>query len=227
MGRKRKAGTSTDGNKTIKKRQLVLNKSSSDDEYLSSSTTLSTWSPDHATPHQEYQYLDLIRYIIENGEQRNDRTGTGTCAVFAPNQLRFNLADDVFPLLTTKRVFFRAVVEELLWFVRGDTDAQHLSEKGINIWDENGSREYLDKIGLNHREEGDLGPVYGFQWRHFGAEYIDCKTDYTGKGVDQLKDIINKIKTDPTNRRIVMSAWNPKGIYLRRQTNHCHYTHTF
>lgn len=161
--------------------------------------------------HEEHQYLSLIQNIIEKGERRADRTGTGTVSIFAPPQLRFSLQDDIFPLLTTKRVFWRAVAEELLWFIKGDTNSKHLSEKGIKIWDGNGSREYLDSIGLSHREEGDLGPVYGFQWRHFGAEYVDCNTDYTGKGVDQLQEVIDKIKNKPTDRRIILSAWNPAG----------------
>ena len=120
--------------------------------------------------HEEYQYLDLIKYIMEQGEHRKDRTGTGTLAVFAPPQLRFSLKDDIFPLLTTKRVFFRGVLEELLWFIKGDTNSKHLSERNVKIWDGNGSREYLDKLGFTHRREGDLGPVYGFQLRHFGAK---------------------------------------------------------
>ena len=86
-----------------------------------------------------------------------------------------------------------------------------LSAKGVNIWEGNGSREYLDRVGLGHRREGDLGPVYGFQWRHFGAEYGTCEDDYNGKGVDQLAQVIDKIKTNPTDRRIILSAWNPKG----------------
>src|SRR5262245_56546712 len=133
--------------------------------------------------HEEHQYLNLIQHILDTGESRPDRTGTGTLSFFAPPQLRFSLRHPVFPLLTTRRVFFRAVVEELLWFVAGDTNALHLSERGVRIWDGNGSREYLDSIGLQHRKVGDLGPVYGFQWRHFGAEYLDCDTDYTGQGV--------------------------------------------
>ncbi|CAM0138366.1 unnamed protein product [Umbelopsis sp. WA50703] len=164
--------------------------------------------------HEEYQYLNLIKSIIEKGEKRADRTGTGTISVFAPPQLRFSLKDDIFPLLTTKRVFFRAVAEELLWFIKGDTNSKHLSEKGIKIWDGNGSREYLDSLGLSHREEGDLGPVYGFQWRHFGAEYVDCHTDYTGKGIDQLQQVIDKIKNNPTDRRIILSAWNPADMSI-------------
>lgn len=134
--------------------------------------------------------------------------------MFAPPSLRFSLADGVLPLLTTKRVFLRGVVEELLWFVRGSTDGKLLAEKDIHIWEGNGSREYLDKVGLGHRREGDLGPVYGFQWRHFGAEYKTCEDDYTGQGVDQLAQVIDKIKHNPTDRRIIMSAWNPKGMSL-------------
>ncbi|KAJ2785461.1 Thymidylate synthase [Coemansia javaensis] len=161
---------------------------------------------------EELQYLRLVEDILARGERRSDRTGTGTVAMFAPPQLRFSLADDVFPLLTTKRVFWRGVVEELLWFIRGQTDAHALRDKAVHIWDGNGSRAFLDARGLGHRREGDLGPVYGFQWRHFGAEYVDADTDYAGKGVDQLAEVIRKIREDPTDRRIVLSAWNPADL---------------
>jgi len=162
--------------------------------------------------HEEYQYLNAIRDIIEKGVHQEDRTGVGTRSMFG-QQMRFDLRKS-FPLLTTKRVFWRGVVEELLWFVKGDTNANHLAEKGIKIWDGNGSREFLDKRGLGHREVGDLGPVYGFQWRHFGAEYVDMHADYSGKGVDQLAECIRKIKEDPTDRRILLSAWNPADLHL-------------
>ena len=161
-------------------------------------------------PHEELQYLDLVREIIENGVVREDRTGVGTKALFG-KQMRYNLRE-TFPLLTTKRVFWRGVAEELLWFIKGCTDGRELSEKGIKIWDGNGSREYLDKIGLTERAEGDLGPVYGFQWRHFGAKYIDRDADYTGQGFDQLADVVDKIKNKPNDRRIIMSAWNPAAL---------------
>lgn len=118
----------------------------------------------------------------------------------------------VFPLLTTKRVFWRAVVEELLWFIKGSTNSKELTDKDVHIWDENGSRTFLDSCGFTDREEGDLGPVYGFQWRHFGAKYKDMHTDYTGQGIDQLKEVIHKIKHSPDDRRIIMSAWNPVDI---------------
>lgn len=126
--------------------------------------------------------------------------------------MRFSLRNDVFPLLTTKRVFWRGVAEELLWFISGDTSAKTLQDKNIHIWDGNGSKEYLDSIGLTDREAGDLGPVYGFQWRHFGAKYTNMHADYTGQGVDQLMDVIHKLKTNPNDRRIIMSAWNPADL---------------
>lgn len=125
--------------------------------------------------------------------------------------MRFSLRNQ-FPLLTTKRVFWRAVAEELLWFIKGSTDARILQEKGIKIWDGNSTREFLDASGFKDRQVGDLGPVYGFQWRHFGAEYGTCDDDYSGKGIDQLKEIIERIRTNPNDRRIIMSAWNPVQI---------------
>lgn len=160
--------------------------------------------------HDEYNYLDAIQQIIDHGVHKKNRTGTDTVSIFGM-QMRYSLRD-VFPLLTTKRVFWRGVAEELLWFVQGCTNGKKLSEKGVKIWDANGSRQFLDNLGLTHREEGDLGPVYGFQWRHFGAEYKDMHTDYTGQGVDQLQNVINKIKNDPDDRRIIMSAWNPPDL---------------
>eukprot|EP00249_Psilotum_nudum_P025122 c29381_g1_i3 orf=794-1816(+) len=162
--------------------------------------------------HEEYQYLNLIRDIIDNGVEKGDRTGTGTFSKFGC-QMRFNLRKN-FPLLTTKRVFWRGVVEELLWFISGSTNAKVLQEKDIHIWDGNATREYLDRIGLTDREEGDLGPVYGFQWRHFGAKYTNMHADYTGQGFDQLMDVIKKIRFNPEDRRIILSAWNPADLQL-------------
>lgn len=141
----------------------------------------------------EMQYLNLIRDIIDRGDRRDDRTGVGTLSIFGA-QMRFNLRDNIFPLLTTKRVFWRGVAEELLWFIGGCTDAKVLQAKGIKIWDGNSTREFLDKSGFTDRAEGDLGPVYGFQWRHFGAPYKTCQDDYSGQGIDQLNEVINRIK---------------------------------
>lgn len=160
--------------------------------------------------HGEEQYLDLIREVLAHGVSRPDRTGVGTLSVFG-RSMRFNLHES-FPLLTTKRVFWRGVVEELLWFVSGSTNAKVLQAKNVRIWDGNASRAFLDSVGLNEREEGDLGPVYGFQWRHFGAAYQTMHDDYTGKGVDQLGNIVRALKENPTSRRILMSAWNPANL---------------
>nr|XP_034981453.1 thymidylate synthase [Zootoca vivipara] len=170
----------------------------------------SSGAAEAAAPHGELQYLRQVEQILRFGHRKEDRTGTGTLSVFGL-QARYSLRDN-FPLLTTKRVFWKGVLEELLWFIKGSTNAKELSAKGVKIWDANGSREFLDKQGFFSREEGDLGPVYGFQWRHFGAEYKDMHTDYTGQGVDQLQQVIDTIGNNPDNRRIIMCAWNPKDI---------------
>lgn len=161
--------------------------------------------------HDEYQYLNLIEKIIATGSERIDRTSVGTFSIFGA-QMRFSLRDGTFPLLTTKKTFFRGIAEELLWFIRGSTDAKELQAKNVRIWDGNSTREFLDKAGFTDREEGDLGPVYGFQWRHFGAEYKTCHDDYTGQGVDQLAEVIKTLQTRPYDRRIIMSAWNVPDI---------------
>ena len=145
------------------------------------------------------------------------RTGTGTLSIFAPRPLKFQLQENgrlVLPLLTTKRVFHRAVVAELLWFIRGSTSSLPLSEAGVKIWDGNGSRKFLDSVGLSHRDVGDLGPIYGFQWRHFGADYVDASADYAGQGVDQLANIIHTLRTNPYDRRMILSAWNPRDLKI-------------
>ncbi|KAH9656815.1 Bifunctional dihydrofolate reductase-thymidylate synthase [Citrus sinensis] len=152
--------------------------------------------------HEEYLYLRLVQDIISDGNLKDDRTGTGTLSKFG-----------------CQKVFWRGVVEELLWFISGSTNAKVLQEKDIHIWDGNASREYLDRrvSGFNFslkREEGDLGPVYGFQWRNFGARYTNMHADYSGQGFDQLLDVINKIKNNPNDRRIVLSAWNPSDLKL-------------
>jgi thymidylate synthase len=162
---------------------------------------------------EEEQYLALIKHILETGNKRIDRTAVGTLSVFG-RTMRFSLRDGKFPLLTTKRVFWRGVVEELLWFIRGDTNALHLSEKNVKIWDANSSTEFLTSVGLGHREEGDLGPIYGFQWRHFGARYTDMHADYTGQGIDQLTQLIHEIKTNPMSRRLILTAWNPYDLSM-------------
>ncbi|GAA0184631.1 methyltransferase [Lithospermum erythrorhizon] len=188
---------------------LVNNNNDSDSKGLKISNF--SFLPDMVfNKHGEFTYLRLVEDIILNGNHRDDRTGTGTISKFGC-QMRYNLRKS-FPLLTTKRVFWRGVVEELLWFISGSTNAKILQEKDIHIWDGNASREYLDRIGLEDREEGDLGPVYGFQWRHFGAKYTNMHADYTSQGFDQLADVINKVRNNPDDRRIILSAWNPSDL---------------
>lgn len=160
--------------------------------------------------HEEYQYLDLVREILDGGEERSDRTGTGTVCVFG-RTMRFSLRDGVVPVMTTKRVHWKAVAEELMWFVSGSTDAKKLSAKGVRIWDANAAarnRNQEDDDQEDGSGSGDLGPVYGFQWRHFGAKYVTCDTDYCGQGVDQLQQVLQQLQQEPDSRRIVLCAWN-------------------
>lgn len=149
------------------------------------------------------QYLDLAQHILTKGVQKTDRTGTGTTSVFG-YQTRFNL-EEGFPLVTTKKCYMRAIIHELLWFLQGDTNIKYLKDNNVTIWDE-----WAD-------EKGDLGPVYGKQWRswtmfvhvpaHYeGAEWIPEK--YSRKTIDQIAQVINQIKNDPDSRRLIVSAWN-------------------
>lgn len=160
----------------------------------------------------ELGYLELVADVMHANQARNDRTGVGTLSLFG-KMLKFDL-EEGFPLLTTKKMFFTGVREELLWILRGCTDAKVLSAKGVSIWDANGSREFLDNLGFTNRREGDLGPVYGFQMRHSGAEYKTCDDDYTGQGVDQIANLIDGLKKNPTSRRHFVSLWNPSDLHL-------------
>ena len=132
------------------------------------------------------QYLDLMRHVKENGVQKGDRTGTGTVSVFG-HQMRFNLADG-FPLVTTKKCHLKSIIHELLWFLKGETNTQYLTENGVKIWNEWAS------------DTGDLGPVYGYQWRNWPSP--------NGLHIDQIAEVIELLKTKPNSRRIIVSAWN-------------------
>ena len=136
------------------------------------------------------QYLDLLRHIRQNGVMKEDRTGTGTQSVFG-YQMRFNLQDG-FPLLTTKKVHLKSIIHELLWFISGDTNINYLRENGVTIWDE-----WAD-------EQGNLGPVYGHQWRSWSCP--------NGKAIDQLSGVINLIQQNPNSRRMLVTAWNPAEV---------------
>jgi dihydrofolate reductase/thymidylate synthase len=157
----------------------------------------------------EIIYLNALKDILENGNYRKTRNSE-TYSKFSI-KLDFDIRTN-FPLLTTKKIYWNGVLEELLWFIKGDTNSKNLEKKKVNIWNNNTSRTYLDSIGLDNYEEGECGPIYGFQWRHFGAEYKGCNSNYNGLGIDQLQNCIDLIKNDPTSRRIFMSAWNPSQL---------------
>lgn len=159
----------------------------------------------HSSP--DYTYLHLCNEVLEKGEEHTDRTGTGTLSIFG-EQMKFDISHSI-PILTTKRVPWKSCIEELLWFLKGNTDSKDLDRKGVKIWNGNSSREFLHKRGLHHLEEGDCGANYSFQWRHFGASYIDCNADYSNQGVDQIAYVEKLLKEEPTSRRIFLSAWNP------------------
>lgn len=150
------------------------------------------------------KYLVFLEHIRNHGVFKADRTGTGTYSVFA-YQMRFNLAEG-FPLLTTKKVHLKSIIHELLWFLSGDTNVKYLQDNGVKIWDEWATKEQCDKFG---RAEGELGPVYGHQWRNFGAEkYFEGYVE--GSGVDQISNLIRDIKSNPNSRRLIVTGWNPK-----------------
>lgn len=157
----------------------------------------------------EKQYLSLINKILNHGVREEGRNGTVIKLI--GDQMRFPLDNKSIPLITTKKLAWRVCLKELLWFISGSTDNGKLKEQGVKIWNKNASREFLDSLGFWDRIEDDLGPVYGHQWRHFNAPYLDCDIDYRGEGVDQLKYVENMLKNEETrnSRRILMSAWNP------------------
>ena len=156
--------------------------------------------------HSEDHYLKIMSDLIYNGDYRMTRNGF-TYSSFGKS-LSFDISNS-FPLLTTKKVFFRGIIEELLFFLRGQTNSKILEEKGVNIWKPNTTQEFIKSRNLSY-EEGDMGPMYGFNWLHFGAKYQDCKTDYTNKGFNQIEQVIKLLKEDPFSRRIIMTTYNPE-----------------
>jgi thymidylate synthase len=158
--------------------------------------------------HEECQYLSLIENILKNGCDSESRNGS-TKSIFG-NMMRFSLNDGIIPILTTKKVAWKTCFKELQWFIKGHTDNKLLKEVNVHIWDDNGSKEFLEKQNLTYRED-DLGPVYGHQWRHFNAPYTDCNADYTNQGIDQLQELIKNLKSEEgrKSRRLIISAWNP------------------
>lgn len=162
--------------------------------------------------HQEDQYLTLIKNILYYGETNQTRNGV-TKSVFGAN-MNFSLKKGCVPLMTTKKLAWKTCLHELIWFLRGKTSNQWLQNRNVKIWNGNGNRDFLDQQGFTYRKEGDLGPIYGHQWRFFNAPYISCDTNYQNTGIDQINRIITILKGEhPTenkkSRRLVVSAWNP------------------
>jgi len=149
------------------------------------------------------QYLDLLAHILEHGSPRADRTGTGTRSVFG-HQMRFDLQAG-FPLLTTKKVHLRSIQHELLWFLSGRCDVDYLRERKVTIWDEWATEDQCARFG---RKPGDLGPVYGHQWRNFGATV--AQDGYADDGVDQVSRLLDQIENNPNSRRLIVTGWNPR-----------------
>ena len=150
------------------------------------------------------QYLDLMRHIKDNGTFKGDRTGTGTYSVFG-HQMRFNLAEG-FPLVTTKKVHLKSIIHELLWFLSGDTNVKYLQDNGVSIWNEWATAEQCARFG---RSEGELGPVYGHQWRNFGATK-NADGSFSPDGADQIATLVHDLKHNPNSRRLIVSGWNPQ-----------------
>jgi thymidylate synthase len=169
---------------------------------------------------EEEGYLNLLSDTLAQGENKETRNGN-VISRFG-QVIHFQNIDVLFPLLTTKKMFFRGIVEELLWFLRGSTDVKELQGKNIHIWDSNASREYLDSVGLQHYSDGELGPVYGFQWRMFGKMYGDNDS----KGFDQIKYIIEELMKGNNSRRAVLSAWNPVDLH-KMALPPCHLMYIF
>lgn len=159
--------------------------------------------------YSESQYLQLVNDVIHNGDRRESRNGV-TFSSFVKH-LKFDLRDG-FPLLTTKKMFIRGIIEEFLFFIKGHTNSKILEGKNINIWKGNTTREFLDSSGMTERAEGIMGPMYGYQWRNFNAPYDEKTGKALTPGIDQLANVINTLKTNPTSRRIIMTTYNPAQV---------------
>ena len=174
---------------------------------IESKYTFNTYQNNELYNKNEKEYLNLLKKIKENGILKGSRNSQ-VISSFGERMV-FDLRKG-FPLLTTKKMGWKTILRELLWFIKGSTNNKELQDKKVHIWDANASKEFMDSRGLTY-EEGDLGPIYGFQWRHFGDVYKGISFNHTG-GVDQLANVIQLIKEEPLSRRIIMSAWNPSDL---------------
>ncbi len=160
--------------------------------------------------HEEHNYLQVFKDIIQKGTKRTDRTGVGTIGMFGC-QMRFDISYTI-PVLTTKYVAWKSVIKELLFFLKGQTNSKLLESEGVSIWKANTTSEFLAKRGLNHYKEGDMGPMYGWLWRHIGTEYRGCDVDYGLQGQDQLRELIHGLKADPFSRRHLLTTFHPPSV---------------
>jgi len=172
----------------------------------------------------ENEYLNSIKKIIKFGFYTEERTGTGIIKYPGIN-MRFSLSNNNFPLLTSKKMFVHGIIHELLWFLKGQTNNKILQNNNVHIWDDNTSSSFLKNNNLPYIE-GDAGPIYGFNFRHFGANYIDCNTNYSGQGFDQVNYVINLLKNNPQSRRILINLWNPT-ILHQQSLPPCHLLYQF
>lgn len=156
---------------------------------------------------EEKQYINLVNNIIKNGYNENGRNGE-VRSLFGGTQHKFDLRKG-FPLLTTKRIYFDKIIKELIFFMRGETNANILKDNSVNIWNQNTSRTFLDNKGLYNYSIGDMGPMYGWNWCHFGAQYTNCFTNYSGNGFDQFKSLFNQMMINPLSRRLLLSTYDP------------------
>lgn len=162
--------------------------------------------------HEEYQYLNLLKDLMNDGVIEQGRNGYTKCAI--GSAMHFSLENGKIPILTTKKTAWKTCLKELLWFIKGKMDNKILNEQNVHIWDGNSTEEFMESRGLSHYRDGDLGSVYGFQWRYWNAPYKGCDEDYSGQGIDQLQNAIDTLK-DPqqrNSRRIIVSAWNPEQV---------------
>jgi len=162
--------------------------------------------------HEEYQYLNLLKDLMTDGTIEKGRNGNTLCSV--GSAMHFSLENGKIPIFTTKKTAWKTCLKELLWFIHGKMDNKLLTQQNVHIWDPNSTPEFMESRGLSHYREGDLGSLYGHQWRFWNAKYEGCDANYSGKGIDQLQNAIDILK-DPTqrsSRRIIVSAWNPEQV---------------
>ena len=176
--------------------------------------------------HDEYQYLNLLKDLLEDGKLEEGRNGKTIRGVGAA--MHFSLENGKIPILTTKKTAWKTGTRELLWFIKGQTDNKILTDQGVGIWKGNTTAEFLEKCGLDYEPGREIGPMYGYQARYYGAKYTGCETDYSGKGIDQLQKVIDDLKNPETrnSRRHVVSVWNPEQLD-QGVLNPCHILYQF